>query len=104
MRALRSLLRTSCFVTLSSRPLEVPLPQHSQVSQTTERHPNSARFHSLLAEAGELHDKKQADYGRDQDPFANVRSSSEWGVDSWVGAMVRLNDKVKRLQSLAKKG
>ena len=68
------------------------------------RHPNSEKFHALLKEAGELHDKKQADYGRDHDPFANVRSSHEWGVDSWVGAMIRLNDKVKRLQTLAKKG
>lgn len=68
------------------------------------RHPNSERFHALLKEAGDLHDKKQQDYGKDDDPFANVRSSQEWGIDPWVGAVVRLNDKVKRLQSLAKKG
>jgi hypothetical protein len=68
------------------------------------RHPNSQRFHELLKEAGELHDKKQTDYGRGDDPFANVRSSSEWGVPAWVGAMVRLNDKVRRLQALATKG
>jgi hypothetical protein len=68
------------------------------------RHPNSQRFHDLLKEAGELHDKKQADYGRGSDPFANVRSSSEWGVPAWVGAMIRLNDKVRRLQTLATKG
>lgn len=68
------------------------------------RHPNSARFHELLRKAGELHDKKQADYGAGNDPFANVRASSDWGVPAWVGAMIRLNDKVKRLQSLAGKG
>jgi len=68
-----------------------------------ERHPNSARFHELLKQAGELHDKKQGDYGKGNDPFANVRSSSEWGISGWVGAMVRLNDKVKRLQKLAQK-
>ncbi len=64
------------------------------------RHPNSARFHELLAEIGELHDRKQADYGRGDDPFANVRASEEWNVPPWVGAMIRLNDKVRRLQSL----
>ena len=69
-----------------------------------ERHPNSARFHEILKELGDLHDRKQADYGKGGDPFANVRSSNEWGVSSWVGAMIRLNDKVKRLQSFAIKG
>lgn len=73
-------------------------------ARATERHPNSARFHELLAEAGSLHDRKQADYGAGDDPFANVRASEEWGIPGWVGAMVRLNDKVRRLQSLAQKG
>ena len=68
------------------------------------RHPNSQRFHDLLAEAGALHDVKQADYGKGDDPFANVRSSEDWGMPGWVGAMVRLNDKVKRLQKLGRTG
>lgn len=58
----------------------------------------------MLAEAGDLHDMKQADYGRGDDPFANVRSSSEWGMAAWVGAMVRATDKIKRLQTYARKG
>ena len=71
---------------------------------STERHPNSQRFHELLSEAGVLHDRKQFDYGRGDDPFANVRASEEWGLPGWIGAMVRLTDKVRRLQSLATKG
>jgi hypothetical protein len=67
-------------------------------------HPSSARFHALLEEAGELHDRKQEDYGREHDPFANVRSTSAWGIPAWVGAMIRLYDKVVRLQALALKG
>jgi hypothetical protein len=59
------------------------------------------RFHALLDEIGKLHDKKQADYGRDDDPFANVRASSDWGVSAWVGALIRGTDKVKRLQKAA---
>ena len=62
------------------------------------------RFHAVLKELGELHDKKQADYGRDDDPFANIRSTEEWGLDAWAGAMMRANDKMKRLQSFARKG
>jgi len=76
---------------------------HSEVT-ALKQHPNSARFHQILKELGELHDKKQADYGRGDDPFANVRASTEWGVPAWVGAMIRLNDKVRRLQSLVLKG
>ena len=68
------------------------------------RHPNSARFHEILEELGGLHDIKQADYGRGDDPFANIRASVEWGVLPWVGAMVRLNDKIRRLQSLILNG
>ena len=64
----------------------------------------SARFHELLAEIGQLHDKKQQDYGRSEHPFANVEASTEWGVKPWVGAMVRLNDKVRRLQRFAATG
>ena len=62
------------------------------------------RFHALLKEIGDLHDKKQADYGRADDPFANVRGSSEWGVDPWIGSLIRATDKVKRLQKAARGG
>jgi hypothetical protein len=62
------------------------------------------RFHKLLKEIGDLHDKKQQDYGVETDPFANVRGSSDWGVAPWVGAMIRANDKVKRLQKYARDG
>lgn len=68
------------------------------------RHPNSNRFHELLSELGELHDRKQADYGRGDDPFANVRATERWGMPAWVGAMMRANDKVHRLQSFATNG
>lgn len=62
------------------------------------------RFHEVLAELGALHDRKQADYGRDNDSFANVRASEEWGVPAWIGAMVRATDKVRRLQRFAQRG
>jgi hypothetical protein len=68
------------------------------------RHPSSERFYQLLAEIGGLHADKQKDYGTDSDPFANVRTSSEWGMPAWVGAMVRATDKIKRLQTFARRG
>jgi hypothetical protein len=69
-----------------------------------ERHPSSERFHEILKELGDLHDKKSLDYGRAHDPFANVRASEDFGVPPWIGALIRLNDKVKRLQAFAIKG
>ncbi len=62
------------------------------------------RFHALLDEIKELHDRKQKDYGKDLDPFANVRSSEDFGVLPWIGALIRANDKMTRLQSFAVKG
>ncbi len=62
------------------------------------------RFHELLKQIGELHDKKQGDYGLPTDPFANVRGSQDWGVRPWVGALVRATDKVRRLQTYARTG
>ena len=57
----------------------------------------------MLKELGELHDKKSFDYGADNDPLANVRASEEFGIPAWVGALIRLNDKVVRLKSFARK-
>lgn len=74
-----------------------------QDSEST-RHPSSQRFHDLIAELAELHDRKQSDYGSGVDPFANVRSTEGFGVPAWVGALIRLNDKITRLQNLHKNG
>lgn len=70
----------------------------------TGRHIKSREFHGLLQEVGDLHDKKQLDYGKDEDPFANVRASEDFGIPGWVGALMRANDKMKRLQNYALKG
>ena len=67
-------------------------------------HPHSQRFHEILKELGELHDQKSVGYGTSKDPLANVQSSTEWCVPAWVGAMIRANDKIRRLQSYAQKG
>jgi hypothetical protein len=66
--------------------------------------PGDPRFHKELEHLADLHDQKQMDYGTDHDPFANVRGSEQWGIPPWVGAMIRANDKVKRLQNYARKG
>lgn len=64
---------------------------------TVTRHPSSQRFHDLLKRLGELHDKKQLDYGSDSDPFMNIRASEELGISAIKGAQLRANDKTKRI-------
>lgn len=68
------------------------------------RHPSSERFHEILRELGELHDRKQADYGTDNDPFANIRASAEFGIRPVLGAILRANDKVNRIKIWILKG
>lgn len=72
--------------------------------QPQERHPLSQQFHDHLQMLGALHDLKQADYGVENDPFANVRASQDFGVDPWVGAMIRGNDKMVRIKSFIRNG
>lgn len=61
-------------------------------------------FYAIINEITAMHDKKQKDYGTDQDPLANVRASTDYGVPSWIGVLVRMNDKMKRLQKAARGG
>ena len=67
-----------------------------------DRSKGSTAFHRELKEIGELHDAIQADYGRKDDPFANVRASEEFNISPWIGCMIRANDKMRRIQTHAK--
>lgn len=62
---------------------------------------NNMSFTAILDEIQDLHDKKSADYGRVVDPYANVRASEDFGISGWIGAIVRANDKMRRLQKFA---
>lgn len=61
-------------------------------------------FHRVIGEVVEMHNRKQRDYGREGDPFANVRASEDYGVAPWIGALIRANDKNRRLQKAARGG
>ena len=58
----------------------------------------------IIEELKELHLKKQSDYGKKDDPFSNFRGATDFNVSPWVGAMIRANDKLKRLQTYAVRG
>jgi len=61
-------------------------------------------FMTVIDEIVKLHEKKQEDYGRNDlgDPFANVRASEDFNIPGWIGAVIRANDKVRRIQKFAR--
>jgi hypothetical protein len=59
-------------------------------------------FEKVIEEVLAMHRRKGADYGTKDDFFANVSASQDWGISPWVGAMMRANDKVVRLQSASR--
>ena len=87
-----------------ARVLDLPVKEVATGKEIPTGVVGDPRFHALLQTIGQLHDKKQRDYGTAGDPFANVRASQSWGVKPWVGALLRLTDKVTRLQAFAQKG
>lgn len=67
------------------------------------RHPNSQRYHDRLEMWGDLHDRKQRDYGSDSDPFANIRGgAAEIGLPAWIGCAIRMRDKMQRILTAAR--
>lgn len=62
-------------------------------------------FTDILKHIRDLHNRKSEDYGKDNDPYANVREGAvNWGIEPWIGAMIRASDKVARLQAYARNG
>lgn len=57
----------------------------------------------ILEEMREMHRKKAADYGGNTGTD-NLRASAEFGIAPWLGAVLRMNDKVTRIKSLTKNG
>lgn len=62
------------------------------------------RFGEICDDMIALHNQKGADYGSGTDPYANVRASEEFGVPAWIGALIRMNDKITRLKSFIRQG
>ena len=61
-------------------------------------------FRAVCEELAQLHELKAQDYGRDGDPLANLRASEIFGIPTWLGTILRANDKVHRMAAFARKG
>lgn len=59
------------------------------------------RFYRLLEEIAALHSTKSHDYTPEGDPLANFKRSERIGVPAWKGCLVRIGDKMGRIEQLA---
>jgi len=48
--------------------------------------------------------KKRADYSGPDDPFRNFRKSELFGVEPWRGVLIRMTDKMSRIESIMEAG
>lgn len=64
-------------------------------------HPTFARY---VGEILKLHGSKGHDYGTQADTFANVRTAEDFGLRPSLGVAMRMNDKMRRIQSYYKRG
>jgi hypothetical protein len=68
-------------------------------------HPTSQRFYELCDELKQMHRKKSSDYGSSTDPLANIRNGAKFvGIEDWRAALVRLSDKMTRLETYCRTG
>lgn len=65
---------------------------------------SNERFKAILQQIQETHDKKQDDYGTDDDPFANINAARELGIEPVVACILRMNDKMMRLKAFVRSG
>ena len=61
-------------------------------------------FYKLLEKMAKMHNAKNHDYARDDDPLSNLRACKSLGIQPFVGVMVRLQDKWDRIISFITKG
>jgi hypothetical protein len=82
------------------------IPVYGSVEELIARPPAKGHtgYLKLLTYMKGLHCKKAADYGTDEDLFANVRASEQIGIPPWKGAWLRARDKVKRIDAYCLKG
>lgn len=60
-------------------------------------------FESIVKEMIEIHHTKNHDYAN-EDYLSNLTACKRVGLEPWKGAVVRLQDKMSRLENFAKKG
>jgi hypothetical protein len=87
------------------RLIQETRPGREARARQMETHPSSQAFFDLCDELKEIHRTKSIGYGSEDDPLANIRNGATFvGIEPWRAAMVRLSDKVTRLQTYCRTG
>jgi hypothetical protein len=60
------------------------------------------RFHDIVKEMIELHDRKNHDYAGGEYLSNFLMCEKHMGVPAWIGCIIRLSDKMARIMNLAK--
>ena len=59
------------------------------------------RFHEIVKEMVELHDRKNQDYAGGE-YLSNFLMCERMGIPAWKGSLIRLSDKMSRLMNIAR--
>lgn len=81
-----------------------PYKGPSTPKQTVTHRSGDVGFYAILDELGDLHEKKNADYGLPTDHYANVCAAEELGIEPWRAAMMRANEKITRIKAFCRNG
>jgi hypothetical protein len=79
----------------------VPYPIPAHLSTAGRPDP---RFGDVLAGWLVLHAKKNRDYSGGDRDYRNFRAMAAWGIPLWVGPLLRMSEKLARLQVVATGG
>jgi hypothetical protein len=60
------------------------------------------RFHEIVKEMVELHDRKNHDYGGSEYLSNFMMCEKQMGFPAWKGCIIRLSDKMSRLMNIAR--
>lgn len=60
--------------------------------------------HAIVKEAYDIVLNKRHDYSGAVDPYGNFRKSEMFNIEPWRGVLVRMSDKISRLQSIMEQG
>ena len=62
------------------------------------------KFNQILSEMQEMHDKKNTDYASVKDPLKNLKGCTRLGLDPIMGTVIRMQDKVERIENFMRTG
>jgi len=80
-------------------------PRSASACEPVQLRAESLAFRAVLDEVWKMHLSKTADYGRDDDALANIRSGANVvNIEPWRACLVRIADKVTRLRTYCHTG